>query len=205
MSENVKDKYIVESALFSAGGPLHPKEIAEACELQLPKVKKILKELMSEYNEREGSIEIGIVGDKYAMQLRTHYAQHAAKLAQMEIPVKVLKTAALIAYYQPVPQSELKKLLGAKVYDHVGALHELGLIRTRKKGQTKILYTTPRFSEYFGINEVSKAGIKKWLVKKVGARESTSTLEDFLDRLEKGQESLDSDRIADSEEQEDKN
>jgi len=117
------------------------------------------------------------------MQLRTKYATHAAKLAQMEVPVKVLKTAALIAYYQPVPQSELKKLLGSKIYDHVGALHSLGLIRTRKKGQTKILYTTPRFSEYFGISEVNKEGIKKWLAKKVGMKEATGTLEEFFEKI----------------------
>jgi segregation and condensation protein B len=181
--KKVEERYIVESALFSAGGPLEVDLIAEACELTKPMVKKCLKELIKEYKDRDGSMEVAQVGDKYAMQLRSEYAQHAAKLAQMEVPLKVLKTAALIAYYQPIPQSELKKLLGSKVYDHVHALTDLGLIRARKSGQTKILYTTPRFSEYFGIDEVSKNGIKTWLAKKVGMKEATGTLEEFFEKV----------------------
>jgi segregation and condensation protein B len=179
----VETKYIIESALFSAGRPLEVEEISEACELGKVEVRKALKELAKEYKAREGAIEVAQVGNKYAMQLRTQYAAHAAKLAQMEVPLKVLKTAALIAYYQPVPQSELKKLLGSKIYDHVAALHDLGLIRTRRKGQTKILYTTPRFSEYFGISEVTKQGIKQWLAKKVGMKEATGTLEEFFEKI----------------------
>ena len=134
VERKIEAKHIVESALFSAGRPLEVAEIAEACELRKDVVRKSLKELIKDYSDRTGSIEIAKVGGKYAMQLRSGYARHAARLAQMEIPAKVLKTAALIAYYQPVAQSELKKLLGSKIYDHVGALHQLGLIRTRKTG-----------------------------------------------------------------------
>jgi len=180
----VQEKYVVESALFSAGKPLSPEEIAEATELPLAAVKKLIKELAKEYSEREGSIEISQVGAKFAMQLRSFYAVHASKLAQMEIPPHVLKTVALIAYHQPVTQSNLKRLLGAKVYEHVDVLDELGLIRTRKLGQTKILTTTPRFCEYFGISEVSKDGVKSWLAKKVGVKTGAGTIEEFLDKLE---------------------
>lgn len=182
-SEKVEPRYIVESALFSAGRPLGIEEISEACELKKDTVKKSLKELTKEYAGRVSSIEISRVGGKYAMQLKTSYAEHASKLAHMEVPEKVLKTAALIAYYQPIAQSELKKLLGSKVYDHVAALHRLGLIRTRRSGQTKILYTTPRFAEYFGIAEVTKTGVRKWLAKKVGMKEATGTLEEFFQKM----------------------
>jgi len=185
MGNEIEPRYIVESALFSAGRPLDIEEISEACEMPKDIVKRSLKELIKEYSERVSSIEISKVGGKYAMQLKTSYASHAAKLASMEIPEKVLKTAALIAYYQPIAQSELKKLLGSKVYDHVAALRSLGLIRTRKSGQTKILYTTPRFAEYFGIAEVTKKGVKNWLAKKVGMKEATGTLEEFFQKMGK--------------------
>lgn len=184
MGDAVQEKYVVESALFSAGKPLSPEEIAEATDLTLAAVKKHIQELSKEYKEREGSIEISQVGSKYAMQLRPSYAVHASKLAQMEIPPKVLKTVALIAYHQPVTQSNLKRLLGGKVYEHVDVLDQLGLIRTRKIGQTKVLTTTPRFCEYFGISEVSKDGVKSWLAKKVGVKTGTGTIEEFLDKLD---------------------
>ena len=184
MVDAVQEKYVVESALFSAGKPLSPEEIAEATELPLASVKKMIKELAKDYSEREGSIEISQVGIKYAMQLKSSYAVHASKLAQMEIPLHVLKTVALIAYHQPVTQSNLKRLLGAKVYEHVDVLDQLGLIRARKIGQTKILTTTPRFCEYFGISEVSKDGVKSWLAKKVGVKTGSGTIEEFLDKLD---------------------
>lgn len=196
MVDKVQEKYVVESALFSAGKPLSPEEIAEATELPLTAVKKLIQELAKEYGKREGSIEISQVGSKYAMQLRPSYAVHASKLAQMEIPPKVLKTVALIAYHQPVTQSNLKRLLGGKVYEHVDVLDQLGLIRTRKIGQTKVLTTTPRFCEYFGISEVSKDGVKSWLAKKVGVKTSTGTIEEFLDKLDNQGEGTQSDPSA---------
>jgi segregation and condensation protein B len=184
MSVEVDEKYVVESALFSAGRPLSVEEISEATDIALNAVKKHMNELIKEYGSKGGSIEIAQVGAKYAMQLRPAYAVHATRLAQMEIPLKVLKTAALIAYHQPVAQSDLKKLIGAKVYEHVEELHALGLIRTKKVGQTKTITTTPRFNEYFGIAEITKDGIKNWLANKVGIKAPKGTLEDFLGKLD---------------------
>ena len=85
----------------------------------------------------------------------------------MEIPKKLLKTLALIVYHQPIKQSELQNILGPKVYEHVKELHELGLIRTRREGKTKILTTTKRMPEYFGISTTDKEEITKWLIKKL--------------------------------------
>ena len=85
----------------------------------------------------------------------------------MEIPKKLLKTLALIVYHQPIKQSELQNILGPKVYEHVKELHELGLIRTRREGKTKILTTTKRMPEYFGISTTDKEEIRKWLIKKL--------------------------------------
>ena len=102
------------------------------------------------------------------MILKPEYAEHAAKLAQMEIPLKVLKTAALIAYHQPLKQSQLVMMIGSKAYDHVKELREIGLIKFRRDGPTKLLSTTPRFQDYFAIDAVDRDGIKQWLAKKVG-------------------------------------
>jgi segregation and condensation protein B len=85
----------------------------------------------------------------------------------MEIPNKVLKTAALIAYHQPIKQSELQEMFGSKVYDHVKVLNDLGLIKKREKGRTIVLTTTKQFSEYFGIDTTNHEKIKQWLVNKV--------------------------------------
>ena len=164
----MKEVYIVESALFSAGRPLSAEEISEATDMPLKAVRGYLKKLVGMYSDREGSLEVSRVGDRYAMQLKPEYAEHARQLAQMEIPLKVLKTAALIAYHQPIKQSDLKNMIGEKAYDHVAELKDLGLIRLRAFERTKMISTTERFAEYFGIDSQKSDYIKEWLLKKVG-------------------------------------
>ena len=69
----------------------------------------------------------------------------------------------MIAYHQPILQSDLARSLGARVYDDVRELHQLGLVTAKKKGQTLLLTTTKRFCEYFGIDGTSKAAVKRWM------------------------------------------
>jgi segregation and condensation protein B len=174
---------IIEAALFSTGAPIGIEELKESTDLTEKVIKEALKLLIAEYNERETALEVAKVGDKYAMQLRPQYANHVTKFAEMEIPLKVLKTAALIAYHQPVRQRDLFDMVGSKVYDHVKILHELGLVRKREAGRTKMITTTERFSEYFGISTTDRSEIKRWLIEKLNVKlpepaESTESAED---------------------------
>ena len=166
----LKPELIVEAALFSAGKPLKFEELQEATGVDKPKLKQILKKLINTYKTHETSLEVAKVGAKYAMQLKSEYTETTRTLADMEIPYKVLKTAALIAYHQPIKQSELQDMIGSKVYDHVKELHGLGLIRAKDSGRTKMLTITKQFPEYFGIDTTDREEIKKWLVKKVGVK-----------------------------------
>ena len=174
---------VVEAALFSAGRPLEKEEIAEATGLGKRDINKALNALMKDYKGRETSLTVAKVGEKYTMALKADYAGHARKLAEMEIPLKTLKTAALIAFHQPLKQSELQDMIGSKVYDHVGVLVELGLIRARAHERTKLLTTTERFSEYFGIDTLDKTEIRKWLAEKTGIEldREGETLDDYAE------------------------
>lgn len=159
---------IVEAALFSAGKPLATEEIAENAGLDRRKVLGYLKELQARYAAANGALEIGKAGDKWGMQVRTAYAEKTTKLAPMEIPIKLLKTLALIAYHQPVLQSDVKEMVGDKVYEHVGLLVELGLVKKRVHERSFLLVTSERFPEYFGVPASDREGIKHWLAEKVG-------------------------------------
>jgi segregation and condensation protein B len=94
----------------------------------------------------------------------------------MDIPKRLLKTLALIAYHQPLKQSELLEMVGQKVYDHVKELHKLGLILESPQGQTKILTTSSRFPEYFGIKTTKRDDIKKWMAERVGIKVDGTTV-----------------------------
>lgn len=158
---------MIEASLFSAGRPLSTKELSEVLDKPIETIESSIKQLKNHYSKRDCALEIAKVGNKYCMQVKSNLAEYIKLLAPMEIPKKVLKTAALIGYHQPIKQSELQEMFGAKVYDHVKVLEELGLIHKRTKGRTVLLTTTPQFSEYFGIDTTDHDKMKKWLLQKI--------------------------------------
>jgi segregation and condensation protein B len=167
---------VVEAALFSAGRPVSVEEIGEATGLDPETIRTTLKKLIRSSRNRDTSLEVVKAGAKYAMQLKSELVPAAAKLAQMDIPKRLLKTLALIAYHQPLKQSELLEMVGQKVYDHVKELHKLGLILESPQGQTKILTTSSRFPEYFGIKTTKREEIKKWMAERVGIKVDGTTV-----------------------------
>ncbi|MFA5945167.1 MAG: SMC-Scp complex subunit ScpB [Candidatus Thermoplasmatota archaeon] len=164
----MKTTHIVEAALFSAGKPISIEEIAVQTNLSPEAVKQACKDLAKEYDGRDTVLEIGKAGAKWAMQVRPQASEPATKFAPPEIPAKLLKTLALIAYHQPMKQSELVDMIGTKVYDHVPELVERGLVKAREEGVTKILLTTPLFPEYFGLDAEDREEIRALMAKLVG-------------------------------------
>lgn len=161
---------MVEAVLFSAGKPVSVEEIAQTVSCGDDAVRACLKRLMDSYEKRGSAIEIAKVGSKYVMQLRPDLAPKAVKIAPAVIPKPILKTAALIAYHQPIRQSTLMTMVGGKVYDHVKYLSDCGLISTKKFAHTLILTTSNRFPEYFGIPTSKRDDIRRWIAQKVGIK-----------------------------------
>ena len=156
-------KGAVEAALFASAKGMRVIDIANQTGLTEEAVRVALKSLSINYERMGSAIKIAKIGSEYAFQLREEYSQYSEKFAEIEIPKTVLRTAAAIAYNQPLLQSELFRTLGARVYDDVRKLMELELIAGRQKGQTLELTTTRKFAEYFGIEGTTKADIKKWI------------------------------------------
>ncbi|MEA3190440.1 MAG: segregation and condensation protein [Thermoplasmata archaeon] len=167
-TRGMKPMHVVEAALFSAGKPIAVEEIVHETRLSPETVKKAIKELAKAYEERDTVLEVGKAGTKWAMQVRSRAAEPAARFAPMEIAPKLLKTLALIAYHQPMKQSELVEMIGTKVYDHVPELIERGLVKAREDGATKILHTTAQFPEYFGLDAASPEEVRQVMGKLVG-------------------------------------
>lgn len=153
---------VVESVLFSSK-PLKVSEIASTAQLSESEIRSAVKRLAKEYRDRGSAIEVVKIGPKYSMQLRKEFTECARPFTEKEVPDEVLKTAAMIAYHQPVLQSVLAKVLGSDVYKEVETLRSMGLVKAKKMGQTLQLTTTQRFAEYFGIEGSTREDIKKWM------------------------------------------
>ena len=164
------EKPLVESILFSSSEPISIQQIKEASGLTTQKIKKVLKELFEDYNvkrKNEVSMEIIKAGNKYAMQVKKEFADQSTMFAKPDIDKNHLKTLSLIAFHQPIKQSDLRRLIGEKTYDHVDELVSMSLIHSKKHGTTEMLTTTKRFPEYFGIDSTKPKDIREFLAKKV--------------------------------------
>ena len=113
---------IVEAVLFASSKPLRMAEIEAASQLSDDVIRRALGRLKKEYEERGSAIEVVKIGIRYSMQLRKEYTGYGMPFAEVEVPKEVLKTAAYIAYNQPIRQSELVEALGSEVYEHVRVL-----------------------------------------------------------------------------------
>ncbi|NLX47297.1 MAG: SMC-Scp complex subunit ScpB [Euryarchaeota archaeon] len=155
----------VEAVLFAASQPLRAADIADICGVSPDAVRKEIRLLDKEYEERGTAYEIAKIGQRYSLQLRQEYNQYALPFADMEMSPEVLKTASIIAYNQPIMQSDLAKLLGSGVYERVRTLRQMGLVTGKHVGQSLLLSTTREFSEKFGLG-TKKEEIKEWMESK---------------------------------------
>ncbi len=166
--QDLDSRLVVEGVLFSADRPLRIIDIEEATGFERGHVRKAVRRLASDYRRRNTSLEVVKAGNRWTMQVRNEYTPSARNVAAPEIDPKYLRTLALIAYHQPVLQSDIQEMIGPKVYDHVRELKALGLINAKRKGATKELTTTQKFPEYFGIESAKREDIKKFMADRVG-------------------------------------
>lgn len=164
----MKDQAVVEAALYSSGGAVTAEDLARVTGFDPGRVKEHLRRLAKEYDARGSALEVTQIGTKWAMQIRSEYTERARMFAPPEIDRDILKTAALIAYHQPLLQSDLFDMIGSKVYDHTQALEKLGLVNRKPSGRSLALTTTRYFSEFFGLRATDRDGIRKLMAKKAG-------------------------------------
>jgi len=164
----LKERALVEAALYSAGRALTIDELARTTRLEPEAIKPALHGLASDYTKRESAIEVAQIGTKWTMQIRSEYSERARAFAPPEIDRDILKTVALIAYHQPILQSDLFDMIGSKVYEHTKGLEELGLISRKPSGRSFALATTRYFAEFFGLKSTDREGIRRMMAQKAG-------------------------------------
>jgi segregation and condensation protein B len=167
---SVKEDRLVESLLFSAGKPLSIEEIQETSGLPPRHITDAINNLMQSYNidrKDDTSLEIVKAGNKFIMQVKKTFTDKSMMVAKPEIKTDLLKTLALIAFHQPVKQSNLRHMIGERIYADVDQLMGMHLIHSEPHGATELLTTTRLFPEYFGIDSTKPEEIREFLAKKV--------------------------------------
>ena len=156
-------KKLIEAALFMSSRPMTAEEIAKITGVTPANVRKLLDDLSKEYENEAKGVEIISNPEGWHMRVKPDILPKVAHLT----PYSDLKdghkrTLALVAYKEPVKQSEVVHMQGNKAYAYIKFLRKKGLIKAEKEGRTSKLMVTKEFERYFGME---KARIKEMLAK----------------------------------------
>lgn len=149
IGDDLKNK--VEAVLFASGKNTDIEEISRLCrEKDNSLIVKALEDLRSDYDKRNCSIVVLQEGTKWKLTVREAYIGIAKRLiADTELPKTVIETLAVIAWKNPVTQSDVIKIRTNKAYDHIDILEELGFLTRSKHGRTNMIKLTEKFFKYF--------------------------------------------------------
>ena len=157
-----KLKLIMEALLFSSGQPVSLDRIASVLkDAERKQIKAAMEELVQEYQEREGALEIVEVAGGFQVRTRSEYASWVMKLRQQRVirlSRAALETLAIVAYRQPVTRAEVESIRGVDTGAVLGNLLERRQVRIlgRKEvpGRPIIYGTTKDFLELFGLKSL---------------------------------------------------
>lgn len=141
----------VETILFVTDKPIRTGEIAKMLHASYEDVQSCLVQLIQEYEDRSGGLEIG-TEEGYIIQVRAQYLNIVTEMMPLEISAGPLRTLSAITLKEPVLQSEIIDMRGSSAYEHISDLVEMDLITKKPQGLSYILKTTPKFKMYFRLS-----------------------------------------------------
>jgi len=156
---------VLEACLFTTEQPLPLEQLCKITKIKENEIKWLLKEVEDKYKTDDHGIFLSETGG-YRLAVKPEYIERVADLtSHADLSRGLLRVLSIIAYYEPIKQSDIVKVIGNRTYEYIGELVDRGLIKTEKISRTKIITTTSVFEEYFGA--------KKTLIKKIMSETKT--------------------------------
>lgn len=157
-------KAVIEALIFTSETPLTLEKICSILsEIEKSEVKKLIEQLMSEYNERLSGIFLVEVAGGFQFRTRPELGAWIKKLKGTKpatLSPAALETLAIIAYRQPIVKAEIEDIRGVDVSGPLKGLLDKKIIRIvgRKDvpGKPIIYGTTKKFLEVFNLKDLSE-------------------------------------------------
>ena len=144
-------KALLEAALFMANKPVTIKDLKKILRCDEERIKQVVAELKEDLKTDNRGIHLIETEEGYQMKVKPKFVPRVRHLTPFqELSRGLLRVLAIVAYKQPVTQSDIVKVIGNRTYEYVKILEQKGLIKTVKQGRTKALFATKGFAEYFG-------------------------------------------------------
>jgi segregation and condensation protein B len=173
---------IIEAALFAAGSSISLEKLTKISGKPKKAVLLTLKELMKAYSSRISALEIINLGDRYVMQVKPEYAEFIQEVAPKELSAPKLRTLSMIAYHQPLLQSDLIDMRGSGAYDHIKDLIKRGFVESIPCGKSRQLSTTSLFADYFGLMKNDPKAIKEKILELLKSQGGRSEINLWIGR-----------------------
>lgn len=153
---------IIEAILFTMGESVELSKLAEVIELDKKETKKILEEMMEEWNNSDRGVAIMELDGAYQMCTKSEMYEYLIKIAKQPkhrvLTDVLLETLSIIAYKQPVTKAEIEKIRGVSCDHAVSKLVEYNLVcelgRLDAPGRPLLFGTTEEFLRSFGVNSI---------------------------------------------------
>lgn len=156
-------KNVVETLLFVQEKPVTVDQLKNAIDIAgAAEIRKAVKELINEYDEKDGGMNIVELAGGYQMRTNPQYASYVKEFYKTKHKDKLskpaLETLAIIAYKQPVTRADIELIRGVNSDGVVVHLINKELIKVvgRKDvpGRPFMYGTTKQFLEYFGLKSL---------------------------------------------------
>ena len=157
-------KAIIEAILFTMGESVELEKIADAIELDKKTTKKLINEMMQEWNDEGRGVAIMELDGAYQMCTRTEMYEYLIRIAKQPkrrvLTDVLLETLSIIAYKQPVTKMEIEKIRGVSSDHAVSKLVEYNLVcelgRLDAPGRPLLFGTTEEFLRSFGVQSIDE-------------------------------------------------
>ena len=149
----------VEALLFAMGDAVQTSDLAAVLEISPEDVRKLVRQMMVQYDEAHRGIHIIELGDSFQMCTKPSMYDYLIKLTHR--PKKhvltdvALETLSIIAYKQPVTRAEIERIRGVNSDKAINRLVEYNLVSKMRRldapGRPILFGTTEEFLRTFGV------------------------------------------------------
>ncbi|MFA4941069.1 MAG: SMC-Scp complex subunit ScpB [Patescibacteria group bacterium] len=150
----------IESLLFISAKPIGTKEMAQLIKKDVKELQAAADELMADYNEKKGGLQIIKNGSSYQMVSAPENSSLIQDFIKDETAGELtrpsLETLTIIAYRGPIAKLELERIRGVNCSLIIRNLLIRGLIEAKpdKKKNETYYSVTFDFIRFLGINDI---------------------------------------------------
>ena len=157
-------KGIIEALIFVSEEPLTPKTMVDVLREEREVIEASLAELATEFNGRNGGLQLREVAGGWQFATRPEYHEHVRAYLKSRPSAKLsiasLETLAVIAYKQPVTVPEILDIRGVQSPSSIKTLLDKKLIvakgRKETVGRPMMYGTSKEFLLQFGLKDLSE-------------------------------------------------